>query len=132
MTTKKKEYGMSIPKRTQFNYTPNKLPGAGGESLTEPGQVSSIEEIVARATRGEHVIHDDRLKWDDMNEMMPRIKDLTDLDTITEKLASLADMIEQKKKIIAEKRSEEEKQKIREELEKELKSQENASDDPTE
>lgn len=105
-----------IIKRTAYNYKPGKLPVVKGEHMTEPGQATPIEEMVRRANAGIPIHQDARLTWEDVDDMMPRIKDLTDLDELGKKLALLRQRIAKKEK----------------EVKDQKKMQENASEDTSE
>jgi len=78
-----------MKKVSQWNYKPKKGKKFPEPSLTEPGQVSSIREIVEKHGAGIPPLTDSRLEWADAEEMMPKFNDLTDIDESKRFVASV-------------------------------------------
>lgn len=93
---------MKIKKISPYNYVPSKGEVNDMPSATIPGRSFTIEEMLKRVGQGQRVPIDRNQQWQESEELMPVLKDLTDIDRakayIDEIKAKIKDLSKEQKK----------------------------------
>lgn len=77
-----------------------------GESMTVPNQAMSIKEIIDRHARGLEIPVSHAQKWLDHEELVPQLRDLTDIDQAKQYLDEVQAKIDDERARVLEKEQE--------------------------
>lgn len=98
---------MTIKKITSYNYKYKKPKTIVGKPMVEPGQTDTIEELVRKMNKGLPVHEDHRLIWAELEEMVPKFQDLTDIDAMNDHVQKTLQKFEEVKAALEAKKAEE-------------------------